>query len=194
MALDPLASILSARPQGAYRLQGIQRAAGWLSLGQTSISTELPVWRFDEQGWLADSARYYARPMAPCDVFPTGALLVFFRQFDRSVTEDQPSDYYAGWVPAAEEDSALSMVVKMNRHLDRALTWKVLDKNDSTQCPACSDGLMEPGLDVRREPEGERYHLRGTLLCNACGQTAGFDAPLHYLLDPDQPGTPLMRD
>ena len=187
-------AFLADRPIEPYRLPGVERSEKWLRLGQTAISTEHPVWRFDIEGWLADSARYYLHPMQPCSTYPSGAILIFFRQFDKSVAESQPADYYAGWVAPAQEEEAHAMVAEMNRHLEQALTWKIIENNEVQTCLNCQNGRIGPTSEVRRTAHGERYHLVGVLMCNECGQTAGFDAPLHFLVDLTKPGNPPQRE
>ncbi len=86
------------------------------------------------------------------------------------------------------------MVGEMNRHLEQALTWKIIEKNKAQACLNCQNGRIGPTSEVRRTAKGERYHLVGVLVCNACGQTAGFDAPLHFLVDPTKPGNPPHRE
>jgi hypothetical protein len=96
-------------------------------LGAIGLSRRQPLFHsilgFNFSGVLSDSARFYLVPTR-AEVEGKDAVVVVFRQFDRSRYQDSPEDLVAGWGTAEEAPLLEAHVDFMNGEVQRLLEIK----------------------------------------------------------------------
>ena len=190
---ETIARFLAKEPSDHYRIDRLQDAGDALWLGQFALCTNVPGFRFGYSFELSDSGRLYLLDLPASERSAITGVAAIYRQFDRSRYQDEPSEYFAGWVPPEERESLREWCRTLNALTDQMLARKHQDREGLSACPECSGERYGPGEDARRTPSGSRYRLDATLRCEGCGHTASWQVDLDYATDPTAPGHPLLR-